>query len=117
MQLVLPNGQAYPLDGVLRFADVTVDPTDRARWSCAPPSPIRDGVLLPGLYVRARVIEGVLPQGLLAPQAGITHNERGQATALVVGPGNVVAQRDRQDRPGGGRQVGGHRAASGPAIG
>ena len=50
-------------------------------------------MLLPGLYVRARLIEGVLPQGLLAPQAGVTRNERGQAAALVVGPGDVVAQR------------------------
>jgi len=51
------------------------------------------GVLLPGLYVRARLIEGVRQQGLLAPQAGVSHNERGQATALVVGSGNVVEQR------------------------
>jgi len=55
--------------------------------------PNPNGVLLPGLYVRARLIEGVRQQGLLAPQAGVTHNERGQAVALVVGPGNVVAQR------------------------
>jgi membrane fusion protein (multidrug efflux system) len=92
VQLILPNGQVYPAEGVLRFADVTVDPTTGAVDLRATfPNP--NGVLLPGLYVRARVIEGVRPQGMLAPQAGITHNERGQATALVVGPGNVVAQR------------------------
>jgi membrane fusion protein (multidrug efflux system) len=92
VQLVLPNGQVYPSEGVLRFADVTVDPTTGAVILRAT-FPNTAGVLLPGLYVRARVIEGVRQQGLLAPQAGITHNERGQATALVVGPGNVVAQR------------------------
>ncbi len=92
VQLILPNGQAYPAEGVLRFADVTVDPTTGAVVLRAA-FPNAGGVLLPGLYVRARVIEGVRPQGLLAPQAGISHNERGQATALVVGPGNVVAQR------------------------
>lgn len=92
VQLILPNGQVYPAEGVLRFADVTVDSTTGAVDLRATfPNP--QGVLLPGLYVRARVIEGVRPQGLLAPQAGITHNERGQATALVLGPGNVVAQR------------------------
>ena len=92
VQLILPNGQVYPAEGVLRFADVTVDPTTGAVVLRATfPNP--NGVLLPGLYVRARVIEGVRTQGLLAPQAGITHNERGQATALVLGPGNVVAQR------------------------
>ena len=92
VQLILPNGSVYPIDGVMKFADVTVDPTTGAvvvRVTFANPN----GVLLPGLYVRARLIEGVRQQGLLAPQAGVTHNERGQAVALVVGPGNVVAQR------------------------
>jgi len=55
--------------------------------------PNPNNVLLPGLYVRARLIEGVREKGLLAPQAGVTRNERGQATALVLGPGDVVAQR------------------------
>ncbi|MDB5479291.1 MAG: hemolysin [Caulobacteraceae bacterium] len=92
VQLILPNGQIYPSEGVLKFADVTVDPTTGAVVVRAVfPNP--SGVLLPGLYVRARVIEGVRQQGLLAPQAGVSHNERGLATALVVGPGNVVAQR------------------------
>ena len=92
VQLILPNGQIYPSEGVLKFADVTVDPTTGAVVVRAVfPNP--NGVLLPGLYVRARVIEGVRQQGLLAPQAGVSHNERGLATALVVAPGNVVAQR------------------------
>src|SRR5215472_3576647 len=88
VQLILPNGVVYPIDGQMRFADVTVDPTTGAvvvRATFANP----DGVLLPGLYVRARLTEGVLPQGLLAPQAGVTRNERGQAVALVVGPGDT----------------------------
>jgi membrane fusion protein (multidrug efflux system) len=92
VQLVLPNGATYPIPGVLRFADVTVDPTTGAVVVRATfPNP--DGVLLPGLYVRARLIEGVAQNGLLAPEAGVTRNERGQAVALVVGPNNVVAQR------------------------
>jgi membrane fusion protein (multidrug efflux system) len=92
VQLILPNGQIYPSEGVLKFADVTVDPTTGAVVVRAVfPNP--NGVLLPGLYVRARVIEGVRQQGLLAPQAGVSHNERGLATALVVEPGNIVAQR------------------------
>jgi membrane fusion protein (multidrug efflux system) len=92
VQLILPSGQTYPTEGVLSFADVTVDPTTGAVVLRAVfPNP--NGLLLPGLYVRARLIEGVLARGVLAPQAGVTHNERGQATALVLGPGNVVAQR------------------------
>jgi membrane fusion protein (multidrug efflux system) len=92
VQLILPNGATYPIEGVLRFADVTVDPTTGAVVVRATfPNP--NGILLPGLYVHARLVEGVRQRGLLAPQAGVTHNERGQATALVLGPGNVVAQR------------------------
>ncbi|HEY2658410.1 MAG TPA: efflux RND transporter periplasmic adaptor subunit [Caulobacteraceae bacterium] len=92
VQLILPNGAVYPDEGVMRFADVTVDPTTGA-VDVRAIFPNTNGVLLPGLYVRARLIEGVRRQGLLAPQAGVTHNERGQATALVLGPGDVVAQR------------------------
>ena len=92
VQLVLPNGAVYPIDGELRFTDITVDQTTGAvivRATFANP----DRVLLPGLYVRARLTEGVLPQGLLAPQAGVTRDERGQAVALVVGPGDVAVER------------------------
>jgi len=92
VRLILPNGAIYPLPGVLRFAEVTVDSTTGAVVVRATfPNP--DGVLLPGLYVRARLVEGVRENGLLAPQAGITRDERGRAVALVLGPGNVVAQR------------------------
>ena len=92
VQLVLPNGALYPIEGEMRFADVTVDPTTGAVDIRATfPNP--KGVLLPNLYVLARLKQGVRKQGLLAPQAGVSHNERGEATAMVVGPDNVVAQR------------------------
>jgi membrane fusion protein (multidrug efflux system) len=92
VQLILPNGSQYPIEGEMRFADVTVDPTTGAvNVRALFPNP--KGVLLPNLYVRARLVQGVRTQGLLAPQAGVSHNERGEATALVVGPDNVVAQR------------------------
>ncbi len=92
VQLLLPNGQAYPIEGKLQFAEVSVDPTSgtvtlRATF----PNP--DGMLMSGLFVRARIVEGIQSQGLLAPQAGISRNERGQATALVLGPGNMVQPR------------------------
>ncbi|HWF75696.1 MAG TPA: efflux RND transporter periplasmic adaptor subunit [Caulobacteraceae bacterium] len=98
VQLILPNGAIYPIDGQMRFADVTVDPTTGAvvvRATFANPN----GVLLPGLFVKARLTEGVVQQGVLAPQAGITHNERSQAVAMVVGPGDTVAQRVVQIGP------------------
>jgi membrane fusion protein (multidrug efflux system) len=92
VQLVLPNGQVYPIEGHLKFAEVTVDQNTGSvtvRATFANPQ----GVLLPGLFVRARIIEGVQPQGILVPQAGIARNERGDATALVLGPDNVVQPR------------------------
>jgi membrane fusion protein (multidrug efflux system) len=92
VQLILPNGAVYPIDGEMRFADVTVDPTTGAvvvRATFANPN----GVLMPGLFVSARLTEGVVQQGVLAPQAGVTRNERGEAVAMVVGPGNVAAER------------------------
>jgi membrane fusion protein (multidrug efflux system) len=53
-------------------------------------------VLLPGMFVRARVQQGVDDQALLVPIRGVSHDQRGQATALVVGADNKVAQRSLQ---------------------
>jgi len=89
VQLILPNGTLYPHPGTLRFSDVTVDATTGAVTVRAT-FPNADGILLPGLYVRARLAQGTKAQGLLVPQAGISHNEHGDATALVVGADNVV---------------------------
>ncbi|WP_420383556.1 efflux RND transporter periplasmic adaptor subunit [Novosphingobium sp.] len=92
VQLILPNGQVYPVEGRLEFTDVTVDQNTGSvtlRATFANP----DAVLLPGLFVRARIVEGVQAQALLVPQVGISRNERGQAVALVLGPDNVVQQR------------------------
>jgi membrane fusion protein (multidrug efflux system) len=92
VELLLPNGKTYPIRGRLQFSEVTVDPTTggvtlRASF----PNP--DGVLLPGMYVRARLTQGVRREALLAPQQGITRDPRGQATALVVGKDNKVEPR------------------------
>ena len=92
VRLALPNGQDYPIEGRLKFSEVTVDQTTGSvtvRATFANPH----GVLLPGLSVRARIIEGTQPQGILVPQAGIARNDRGDATALVLGPDNVVQPR------------------------
>lgn len=99
VQLMLPNGSAYPIEGRLQFSEVTVDPNSGAvtlRATFANP----DGLLLPGMYVRARLVEGERKQVILAPQQGITRDARGRATALVVGAGNKVEMRQVEtDRP------------------
>ncbi|MBW7982665.1 efflux RND transporter periplasmic adaptor subunit [Enterobacillus tribolii] len=90
--LVLDNGQAYPVTGRLEFSDVTVDQstgsiTIRALF----PNPQHD--LLPGMFVRARISEGLKPDALLVPQEGVTRNPRGDATVLVVDGDNKVQTR------------------------
>jgi len=81
--LKLDDGSTYAHDGKLQFTDVTVDPsTGTVRLRTIFPNP--EGLLLPGLYVRATVIQGVDPHGILAPQQGVSHDQKGQPTALVV---------------------------------
>ncbi len=58
--------------------------------------PNPDHVLLPNMFVRARIEEGVNDQALLVPQQGVTRNPQGQATALVVGADQKVALRQIQ---------------------
>lgn len=99
VQLLLPNGSTYPIEGRLQFSEVTVDPNSGAVTLRATfPNP--DGLLLPGMYVRARLVEGERTQVILAPQQGISRDARGRATALVVGAGNKVEMRQVEtDRP------------------
>lgn len=91
-KLLLEDGSEYPLPGKLLFSEVTVDSstgsvTLRAQF----PNPNR--LLLPGMFVRAQIDEGVAEAALLVPQQGVTRNQRGEATALVVGEGDKVEQR------------------------
>lgn len=95
VRMILPNGKPYAIEGRLQFADVSVDETTGAVTLRAIfPNP--DGILLPGMYARAQVAQGVARKGLLAPQKGITRDERGRAVALVVNAKNVVEQRPVQ---------------------
>src|SRR5258705_12750733 len=55
------------------------------------PNPQRQ--LLPGMFVHARLVEGVSEQALLVPQQGVSRNQRGEPTALVVGQDNKVEMR------------------------
>ena len=92
VHITLEDGSAYPLPGQLQFSDVTVEPgTGSFLLRVLVPNP--KGLLLPGMYVRATIIEGVLPDGLLAPQRGITRDPKGNATAMVVGADNKVELR------------------------
>lgn len=90
--LKLDDGSAYPLKGKLQFTDVTVDPaTGAVQLRALFPNP--DNILLPGLYVRATINQGVDPHGILAPQSAISHDQKGQPTALVVDEKNIARLR------------------------
>jgi membrane fusion protein (multidrug efflux system) len=93
--LLLEDGTRYPENGTLQFTDITVDPsTGSVTVRAVFPNPHQ--VLLPGMFVRARIDQGVDDTAMLVPQVGVTHNPQGQATALVVGPDNKVASRTLQ---------------------
>ncbi|CAH2794878.1 MAG: RND efflux system, membrane fusion protein [uncultured Paraburkholderia sp.] len=92
VSLILEDGRTYSEQGKLQFTDVTVDQgtgsvTIRAIFKNA------DKVLLPGMFVRAKIQEGVNENALVVSQVGITHDQKGQPTALVVGNDNKVALR------------------------
>jgi membrane fusion protein (multidrug efflux system) len=90
--LKLDDGSSYPVEGKLQFTDVTVDPTTgTVRLRAIFPNP--NGLLLPGLYVRAVVTEGVDPHGILVPQGAVGHDQKGEATAMVVDDKNIARLR------------------------
>ncbi len=95
VKLKLEDGSEYGLQGVLRFADVTVDPTTGSQVIRALfPNP--NGLLLPGMFVRASLVEGTQAKGMLVPQRAVSRDEKGLATVLVIGAGNKVEPRTLQ---------------------
>jgi membrane fusion protein, multidrug efflux system len=88
----LEDGSEYAHPGTLEFSEVTVDQTTGSvTLRALMPNPER--LLLPGMFVREEIHEGVRQGVVLAPQQGVTHNQKGEPTALVVGPDNTVELR------------------------
>ena len=92
VKLFLEDGTAYPLAGTLQFRDVTVDPTT-ASVILRVVFPNPQGVLLPGMFVRAVVREGIKEQAILIPQQAVSRDPKGDPVALVVDAGGKVSQR------------------------
>ncbi len=93
VKLVTQDGKVQPQSGTLEFSDVTVDETTGSITLRAIfPNPQHD--LLPGMFVRARLDEGIKPDALLVPQQAITRTPTGQATTMVVGSDNKVSERN-----------------------
>lgn len=90
--LILEDGTQYPHSGTLRFSEVSVDEnTGSVTLRAEFPNP--EGILLPGMYVRAVLNAGTDPQAILVPQRAITRNTKGQAVAMVIGAESKVEAR------------------------
>jgi len=92
VKLILADGIPYPLEGTLQFRDVSVDPTTGSViLRMVFPNP--NGLLLPGMYVRVVVKEGVNENAVLIPQQAVSRDPKGNPMALVVDAENKVQQR------------------------
>ncbi len=92
VQILLENGDRYPLKGMLQFRDVTVEPsTGSYTLRIVVPNP--DHLLLPGMFVRAVITEGVVGDAMLAPQQAVSRTPKGEPEVLVVDPSGTVRQK------------------------
>ena len=92
VKLLLEDGTPYPLEGTLKFSDVTVDPSTGS-FILRTLFPNPQHLLLPGMYVRAIVQEGLVDQAILVPQQSVSRDPKGNPIALVVDASEKVAQR------------------------
>jgi membrane fusion protein (multidrug efflux system) len=95
VRLVLEDGNPYPLAGALEFSEALVDPstgavTLRARF----PNP--KNLLLPGMFVRARLAQAMAPNAILVTQRAVSRDAQGRATVMLVGPGDKAVAREIQ---------------------
>ncbi len=92
VQLLLDDGSAYPLPGKLNFTEAFVEAsTGSVTLRMLFPNPKL--LLLPGMFVRTVLEEGVKEQGILVPQRGVTRNPAGQAMVKVVVANEMVEPR------------------------
>jgi len=92
VRILLEDGTRYPLAGTLQFRDVTVDPTTGSfTLRIVVPNP--QHLLLPGMFVRAVVTQGIAEQAILVPQQGVSRNPKGEPVSLIVDAAGTVQQR------------------------
>lgn len=92
VKLILEDGSEYAQSGELEFSDITVDSgTGMVTLRATFDNP--NGELLPGMFVRARLEQGVRHNALLVPQPAVSRNQKGEAVVMVVGQDNKVHAR------------------------
>lgn len=92
VRLTLPDGSDYGQTGTIEFSEALVDPTTgtttlRARF------PNAQGILLPGMFVRARFAQAINQRAFLVPQQGVSRDPQGNATVILVGQDNKAVQK------------------------
>lgn len=93
--LILEDGSTFNQEGVLKFSDVTVDEgTGSVILRSVFPNP--DLTLLPGMFVRTVVQEGINEQAIVVPQRAVTRNTKGIPTATIVNAEGIVEIRELQ---------------------
>ena len=92
VRLLLEDGTLYSEEGTLQFRDVTVDPTTGS-FTLRIVFPNPDHTLLPGMFVRAIVQEGIAEKAILVPQQGVSRNPKGEPIGLIVDNEGKVQQR------------------------
>ncbi len=98
VRIALEDGSSYPYAGTLQFTEAMVDPaTGSVTLRVRVPNP--QGLLLPGMYVRASIVQAALSNAILVPQRGVSRSPRGRATVLLVGgDGKAVLREVTADR-------------------
>lgn len=92
VRIVLADGTLWPASGRIDVADIDVnEETGTVTLRATVPNP--DGALLPGLFVKARLTQGIVRDGILIPEAALTRTQRGEASVLVVGKDDTIEQR------------------------
>jgi len=92
VQLILEDGSEYPIEGQLQFRDVSVDPTT-ASVTLRMVFPNPNGVLLPGMFVRTVIKEGVNKEAILIPQQTVARDVKGHPIVLIITSESKVEQR------------------------
>ncbi|MDA8418883.1 MAG: efflux RND transporter periplasmic adaptor subunit, partial [Desulfobacteraceae bacterium] len=92
VKLLFEDGSPYPQTGVLKFSELTVDQsTGSITLRAVFPNPKQ--LLLPGMFVRAVLEEGVQDNAILAPQRAVTRNTKGEAMVMLAGADDQVEPR------------------------
>jgi membrane fusion protein, multidrug efflux system len=92
VRMLLEDGTPYPQEGTLQFRDITVDPTTGS-YTLRIVFPNPKSLLMPGMYVRAIVKEGVIAGAILVPQQGVFRDVKGNPVAMIVDAEGKVQQR------------------------